>query len=228
MTVLTIIARKRPWTTWPIARNIVNILVGLLMAGLCGLVFSGSVGTSYVRNGMAVPTMTILWLFILILTHMSGATPVIGKAMRTMSGFSGASQTNDQTEHSTTKPSAKQNMAGHPVGKVSLGHMTFRGTPNKGSSGHRQTPFYGQARDEEEAYASRNRYSVEQDIHDPVSGRSISTAAESRQISTYDERYPNSHALASTVPPELVDRQDTVSHESYLEHGSVNDHRFRV
>ncbi|KAH8173373.1 Low temperature requirement A [Sarocladium implicatum] len=220
MTVLTVIARKRPWTTWPIARNIVNVLVGIMMAGLCALVFSGSIGPTYVRNGLAVPTMTIVWFFILILTHMSTATPIVGRAFRTMSGLSGDSTTEKARGSSQETPAAKRSLGGHTSGGVSLGHMTFRGRPAK-TSRERQTSFHGQVRDDETS-CNADRYSHDQDAHDPMSGHSISTAAGSTQISTYDERYPNSPPVMSRTLPGSVDRQDTVTAESYAGHRSTD------
>lgn len=165
MVVLTIIARKHPWKPWPIIRNVINVLAGIAMAGMAGLAYSEGFGIKYVLNGWSIPAITIIWFFILVLTHVGSATPVVAEAIRKKSI--------SPLREDTRKPSDQRTLSWHEGGSVNQGHMAQH---NLSSDSTQHSTFYGQVGNDGTDYGRHDRTWHDQDMYQGTNGQGTSTS----------------------------------------------------
>jgi len=168
MVLLAVISRKHPWKPWPIVRNVINVIAGIVMAALAGIAYSENFGPKYVQNGWAVPTMTIIWFFILVLTHVGSSAPVVVEAIRKKS-------ISPLREGAKRQPSDQRTLSWHGGGGISPGQMTQSNSSDRVPVG-RQDTFYGQIGEDGTAYGQAYRYSHEQDSGNAVPAYGSSTS----------------------------------------------------
>lgn len=165
MVVLTIIARKHPWKPWPIVRNVINVLAGIAMAAMAGLAYSEDFGVKYILNGWPIPTITIIWFFILVLTHLGSATPVVAEAIKKRSI--------SPLREDTRKPSDQRTLSWHEGGGVNPGHMAQH---NLSSDSTQHSTFYGQVGNDGTDYGRNDRFLSGQETHEGTTGHGTSTS----------------------------------------------------
>ncbi|KAF5019640.1 hypothetical protein F66182_8344 [Fusarium sp. NRRL 66182] len=83
MVILSIISRTGPWSMWAIARHSLFTLLGMGMSLVACLMYSYDHATAYQTSAWMLPTITIVWLLVLLLTHIRNPPPLFFKGSQT-------------------------------------------------------------------------------------------------------------------------------------------------
>jgi hypothetical protein len=83
MTLLTIVSRQTPWKPWPIVRTIINGLLAVGVGLVSLLVLSLDWLGDYLNTPWLLPTICLVWLIVLLLTHTHSAPPLFFKRSTT-------------------------------------------------------------------------------------------------------------------------------------------------
>ncbi|KAJ3518317.1 hypothetical protein NM208_g14559 [Fusarium decemcellulare] len=76
MVLLAVISRTTPWTKWSIARNVIFTLLGVGMSLVALLNYNANDAVAFQTSAWMLPTITLVWLVILILTHIRNPPPL--------------------------------------------------------------------------------------------------------------------------------------------------------
>ncbi|KAK2675654.1 Low temperature requirement A [Fusarium oxysporum f. sp. vasinfectum] len=79
MVALAVISRTKPWSKWAITRHIIFILLGLGTSLVALIRYSETRSTEYQQSSWMLPTITIVWLVVLVLTHIRNPPPLFFK-----------------------------------------------------------------------------------------------------------------------------------------------------
>lgn len=69
LTGMTVVARLTPWKPWPLIRTIINAVLALGVGLITLLYLEASYLAHYMRSPWLLSTLCLVWLFVLVLTH---------------------------------------------------------------------------------------------------------------------------------------------------------------
>ncbi|KAF4335948.1 bacterial low temperature requirement a [Fusarium beomiforme] len=79
MVALAIISRTKPWSKWAVTRHIIFTLLGLGTSLVALIRYSETRSAEYQQSSWMIPTITIVWLVVLVLTHIRNPPPLFFK-----------------------------------------------------------------------------------------------------------------------------------------------------
>ncbi|KAF9772040.1 hypothetical protein IL306_010303 [Fusarium sp. DS 682] len=79
MVTLAVISRTKPWSKWAFTRHIIFILLGLGTSLVALIRYSQTRSAEYQQSSWMIPTITIVWLVVLVLTHIRNPPPLFFK-----------------------------------------------------------------------------------------------------------------------------------------------------
>ncbi|KAF4970779.1 hypothetical protein FSARC_2249 [Fusarium sarcochroum] len=79
LVVLSVIMRTTPWSKWAIIRHVIFTLFGIGMSLVACLIYNVDHAVKYQLSSWMLPTITLVWLFILFLTHVRNPPPLFFK-----------------------------------------------------------------------------------------------------------------------------------------------------
>ncbi|KAH7119344.1 hypothetical protein EDB81DRAFT_891824 [Dactylonectria macrodidyma] len=86
MTILTIVARTKPWRKWSIVRTGIFFALGLGLSLVSTLHFNQTKDYNYKNSPWLLPTICLVWVLVLVITHIRNPSPLFFK--RSQSFFS--------------------------------------------------------------------------------------------------------------------------------------------
>ncbi|RKL49340.1 hypothetical protein BFJ72_g799 [Fusarium proliferatum] len=79
MVSLAVISRTKPWSKWAITRHVIFTLLGLGTSLVALIRYSATRSAEYQQSSWMLPTITIVWLVVLVLTHIRNPPPLFFK-----------------------------------------------------------------------------------------------------------------------------------------------------
>ncbi|KAM0563345.1 hypothetical protein ACHAPJ_001063 [Fusarium lateritium] len=79
MVVLSIVMRTTPWSKWAIIRHTIFTLLGIGMSLVACLIYNAENAAKFQISSWMLPTITLVWLVILLLTHVRNPPPLFFK-----------------------------------------------------------------------------------------------------------------------------------------------------
>ncbi|EEU40210.1 uncharacterized protein NECHADRAFT_33885 [Fusarium vanettenii 77-13-4] len=79
MVLLTIVSRTTPWSKWSIVRTAIYTLLGIGMSLVALLNYSPTDAAKFQASAWMLPTITLVWVLIIFLTHIRNPPPLFFK-----------------------------------------------------------------------------------------------------------------------------------------------------
>ncbi|KAF4450896.1 hypothetical protein F53441_6035 [Fusarium austroafricanum] len=79
MVFLAVISRTTPWSKWAITRHTIFTLLGLGTSLIALLRYNEGATMDYVKSAWMLPAITLVWLVVLVLTHIRNPPPLFFK-----------------------------------------------------------------------------------------------------------------------------------------------------
>ncbi|KAF4982410.1 hypothetical protein FZEAL_1928 [Fusarium zealandicum] len=76
MVLLAVISRTTPWRKWTIIRTTISGLLGLGMSLVALIIFNPNSAISFRESAWMLPTITLIWILVLLLTHVRNPPPL--------------------------------------------------------------------------------------------------------------------------------------------------------
>lgn len=223
MVVLTAVARKQRWTMWPIVRNSINVALALVMGGMAALFYTDYGFVEFLRSGMIIPTLTLFWFSVLVLTHVGNAGHAIRR--RRTDNSSAASSDLSPTrrwrqwrrngdDRSINDAAVREKTGWSSSGGLRRVDMGSHSSSAETATAARQGSFYGQVGNDgvnyDRGYRRPHQYSSSLDRADP---------------SHSAPPYPNTRYMEETDQPLEVSPiysentiEDEQRHKSHMQH----------
>lgn len=76
MTILTIISRVNPWKRWHAIRTVIYLVLALGVGLVAILYYHPAKAETYLFSPWVLPTITLVWVVVLVLTHIHNPPPL--------------------------------------------------------------------------------------------------------------------------------------------------------
>lgn len=117
MVLLTIVSRTTPWSKWSIVRTAIYTLLGIGMSLVALLNYSPTEAANFQASAWMLPTITLVWVLIIFLTHVRNPPPLFFKGSQSFWSKKKSRPPYDYVTPNETQTEYK----GVPHNQVSLG-----------------------------------------------------------------------------------------------------------
>lgn len=211
MTLLTIVSRITPWKPWHLIRTIINFVLAIALGLVSLLYYQPARADKYLFSPWVLPTITMVWIIILVLTHIRNPPPLFFQQ-------SAAAMHSQQHKYDQVAVPMHDRFSAHtkPVGSVEAWDMGMhRRLPSEASES-----YFGQASVVGASYSppTQQQPSVAGATYSPYGERQQSVVGAT--YSPYEEQQANYMPTAygaHASPQETA--YDSYQHPTEFRHG---------
>jgi hypothetical protein len=93
MVALAVMTRTTRWSKWAITRHIIFVLLGVGTSLVAIVKYNQERAEKYQTSGWMIPVITLVWVIVLVLTHIRNPPPLFFKSSKSFWSKSNESQT---------------------------------------------------------------------------------------------------------------------------------------